>query len=75
MADDERLRRVENWQAGAAVEIEHLKEAVAKTSTALGDHARHESEGRAELWRSQRRFMWGMFVLILTALVGQYIAR
>lgn len=75
MADDERLRRVENWQAGAAVEIDHLKEAVVKTNDTLGAHALHDSEARAELWRAQRRFMWWMFGLLLTALAGQYIAR
>lgn len=73
--DDERLRQVEMWRAGAIVEIDHLKDAVAKTNTALGDHAKHDSEGRAEIWRAQRRFQWWMFGLILTALVGQYITK
>lgn len=75
MADDERLRQVELWRAGATVEIDHLKETAARTIAALGDHAKHDSEARAELWRAQRRFQWWMFGLILTALVGQYIAR
>ena len=74
-ADDERLRCVELWKAGATVEIDHLKDAVARTSEALTTHAAHDGEARAELWRAQRRFMWGMFVLILTALVGQYMAK
>ena len=75
MADDERLRRVEMWQAGAAVEIAHLKDAVAGTAAALTEHAKDGSKARAELWRSQRRFMWGMLVLVLTALVGSHFAN
>lgn len=75
MADDERLRRVELWQAGAIVEIGHLKDAIEKTGIALEGHAKKDSEGRAELWRAQRRFMWGMLALILTALLGSHFAN
>lgn len=70
---DERLRELELWKAGMTVEINHIKESLKAVSDLFADHAEEGKNARTAQRRENRRFLLGVFAVVLTALVGAYI--
>jgi hypothetical protein len=69
---EERVRVLEISGATQIVEVNHLKEAIAAAAETMRQHAISDSKTHGGLRSENRRFLIGVFMLILAALVGAY---
>lgn len=69
---DERLRELEIWKAGMTVEINHIKESLKVVGDLFTTHAEEGNRARKAQRSENRRFLLGVFAVVLTALVGAY---
>lgn len=69
---DTRVRAVEVWQAGMTVEVDHIKSRLQEAAQALESHAEEDAAARRAVRSENRRFLVGVFMLVLAALVGAY---
>jgi hypothetical protein len=69
---EDRVRELELWKAGMSVEIDHIKSGVKGALDAISDHAIADKEARQAQRSENRRFLIGVFMLVLAALVGAY---
>jgi hypothetical protein len=69
---DERVRDLEIADAGRAVEVKHLGDAVEKAAKAFEAHAIADGKTHGAMRSENRRFLVAVFVLVLAAVVGQF---
>ena len=72
---DGRLRAVEVTQATQTAELEATKEIAHANASAIGEYRRAHDDDARERKRESRRFMTGVLMLVITALVGAYFIK